>query len=56
MFERQLMPRASHALQIDLCFRDAARELIDAVAARLASNFSGERFDSFGQSWIRKNR
>ena len=50
------MARATHSLQIDLRFRDTASELIDAIAGRLASNFSGERLDLFGLRWIRKNR
>ena len=50
------MARATHSLQIDLRFRDTASELIDAIAGRLASDFSGKRLDLFGLRWIRKNR
>jgi hypothetical protein len=43
---QELMARATHPLQIDLRFRDAASKLIDVVIiGPLASNFSGERLD-----------
>ena len=50
------MARVAHPLQIDLRLRDAARELIDVVVGRLASDFSRKRFNLFGLRWIRKNR
>ena len=45
---QELMARATHPLQIDLRFRDAASKLIDVIVGRLASDFSGDRFDLFG--------
>ena len=53
---QKLMARVTRPLQIDLRFRDTASELIDAIAGRLASNFSGDRLGLFGLRWIRKNR
>jgi len=46
---KELMARITHAAQIDLRFGDSASELIDVVIGRVASDFSGDRLNLFGQ-------
>ena len=50
------MARIPHAAQIDLCFGDAARELLDFRIGVGPGNFARKRFHLLGQGWIGTNR
>jgi hypothetical protein len=46
------MARTSHPPQINLSFRDFARELLDFRVRAGPGNFLRQRLDFFGQYWI----